>query len=65
MNGNKNLKYVFYKFITLTLFAVALKFIQNLYTNLAGGLIHGFCVGVMMVAFQKVMIDTIPNEVTQ
>ena len=45
--------------------AVALKFVPSLYFNLIGGLIHGFCVGVMNICFQKVMIDTIPNEVAQ
>jgi len=45
--------------------AVGLKFVVNLYTNLIGGVIHGYCVGVLGICFQKVLVDTIPNEVAQ
>ena len=63
-NGRKSLNNVFYRYIIITMVAVGLKFFQNLYTNIIGGLIHGYCVGVLSICFQKVMIDTIPNEVS-
>ena len=47
------------------MFGVALKFVPNLYPIVIGGLIHGYCIGVMNICFQKIMNDTIPNEVSQ
>ena len=64
-NGKQSLRNVFYRYMIITMLAVGLKFVTNLYTNLIGGLIHGYCIGVLNICFQKVLIDTIPNEVAQ
>ena len=61
--GKEKLRNIFYRCIIITMFAVGLKFVPNLYTNLCGGVIHGICLGVMNICFQKVLQDTIPNEV--
>jgi len=56
---------LFYRYIIISTFAIGLKFIPNLYTNLAGGLINGISIGILSICYQKVMMETIPNEVTQ
>ena len=50
-NGNLNLSKVFYKHIFVSMLAVALKFVPNLYAIIVGRLIHAFSLGVLSICF--------------
>ena len=50
-HGTKDLRILFYRYIAFTFLAVGVKFVPNLYTNLLGGLVHGYCVGVLGICY--------------
>jgi MFS family permease len=50
-NGKQNLSVLYYRFISIGILSVGLKFIPSLYTFMIGRLIHGFCGGVLNICF--------------